>query len=87
MSPYPFHDPFKAAYREYEEFLLPIKVPQGANNLIHCTMIGMIGDIQIHVDTKKQTKNRKTYLCSVTARPDQSLSNTTINQFTLHVPP
>jgi phosphopantetheine adenylyltransferase len=45
----------------------------------------------LHVNThtkkreKKQQKNRKTYLCSVTARPDQSLSNTTLNQFTFNI--
>ena len=36
--------------------------------------------------TNKQTnKQTKAYLCSVTARPDQSLSNTVINQFIFNI--
>ena len=43
-----------------------------------------VGVLSVGVMTLSQ-KNRKTYLCSVTARPDQSLSNTTINQFTFNI--
>jgi hypothetical protein len=63
-----------------KNFLLPIKVPQGANNLIQ-----WLKWLETYKDTCKHTqKNRKTYLCSVTARPDQNLSNTT-NQFTFNI--
>ena len=93
---------------------MPIKVPQGANNLIqwlkwletckdtckHTTTtkqenIFMLSDCTTRSEPIKyktgkhiyvqwlhdqirayQIQNRKTYLCSVTARPDQSLSNT-----------
>jgi hypothetical protein len=64
-------------------FLLPIKVPQGANSLIQ-----WLKWLETYKDTCKHTraqKTKKTYLCSVTARPDQSLSNTTINQFTFNI--
>ena len=42
--------------------------------------------LKTYKDTCKHTKKtRKTYLCSVTAWPDQSPSNTTINQFTFNI--
>ena len=64
-----------------KNLLLPIKVPQGTNNLIQ-----WLKWLETYKDTCKHTqKTRKTYLCSVTARPDQSLSNTTINQFTFNI--
>ena len=53
---------------------MPIKVPQGVNNLIQwLKWLETYKDTCKHTHTKTTTTtNRKTYLCSVTARPDQS---------------
>ena len=64
-----------------KNFVLPIKVPQGANNLIQ-----RLKYLEAYKDKCKHTKKpKKKYLCSVTARPDQSLSDTIINQFTFNI--